>query len=189
MGAEVIKIEVPGLGDLARKLGAAPNRSDQNMGVSFLAQNAGKKSITLHLKTERGNALFTKLVARTDALVENFRPGVMERLSLGYDQLKIINPSLVYCAISGFGQTGPLASQPAYDQIIQGYSGLMSITGDPDTAPYRVGFPIADTVGGLTAAMPSPLHSPPLRTSAEPLSTSRCSAQFLPRWGGLSPTI
>ncbi len=108
------------------------------MGVSFLAQNPGKRSITLNLKHARGKEAFRKLVASADVLVENFRPGVMKRLGLGHEDLKAVNPRLIYCAISGFGQDGPLRTCLAYDQIIQGMSGVMSITGDPETAPYRV---------------------------------------------------
>jgi len=151
-GAEVIKVEVPGTGDLARQLGADPELNRIGMGVSFLAQNAGKKSVTANLKTEAGREVLRRLVATADVLVENYRPGVMERLGVGYEALKSIRPDLIYCAISGFGQTGPWAHRPAYDQIIQGTSGVMAITGDQDSAPLRVGYPVADTVGGLTAA-------------------------------------
>ena len=122
------------------------------MGVSFLAQNAQKKSVTLDMKSERGKGLLKALVCTADVLVENFRPGVMKRLGLGYEVLKQENPSLIYCAISGFGQEGPRKDDPAYDQIVQGISGVMSITGSPDTAPLRVGYPLADTIGGMTAA-------------------------------------
>ncbi|WP_157054176.1 CaiB/BaiF CoA-transferase family protein [Ruegeria sp. 6PALISEP08] len=152
MGAEVIKVERPGGGDLARVLGAEPNRNKAGMGVSFLAQNAEKKSVTLDMKSAKGRALLKRLVQATDVLVENFRPGVMDRLGLGYNVLREVNPNLIYCAISGFGQDGPRRGDPAYDQIVQGISGVMSITGAPDTAPYRVGYPLADTVGGMTAA-------------------------------------
>lgn len=152
LGAEVIKVEVPGRGDLARQLGADPELNEKLMGVSFLAQNAGKRSVTLNLKDDRGKELLKRLVRSAAVLVENFRPGVMDRLGLGYEVLKQENPDLVYCAISGFGQDGPMRDLPAYDQIIQGVSGVMSITGAPDTAPYRVGTPICDTIGGLTAA-------------------------------------
>ncbi len=152
MGAEVIKVERPGSGDLARVLGADPARNAAGMGISFLAQNAGKKSVTLDMKSERGKALLKELVKNADVLVENFRPGVMQRLGLGADVLRAENPALIYCAISGFGQNGPRRDDPAYDQIVQGISGVMSITGDADTAPYRVGYPLADTVGGMTAA-------------------------------------
>lgn len=153
MGAEVIKVEVPGSGDLARQLGADKALNEGLMGVSFLAQNAGKRSITINLKSDDGKAVFRRLVAGADVLVENFRPGVMRRLGLDFEALKDTRPDLIYCAISGFGQGGPMKDLPAYDQIIQGLSGVMSITGAPDTAPYRVGFPVADTIGGLTAAM------------------------------------
>ncbi|WP_432260122.1 CaiB/BaiF CoA transferase family protein [Cupriavidus sp. TMH.W2] len=152
MGAEVIKVETPGTGDLARQLGADAELNQRLMGVSFLAQNPGKQSITINLKHARGKEVFRKLVRSADVVVENFRPGVMDRLGLGYETLKQDNPRLIYCAISGFGQDGPLAELPAYDQIIQGMAGVMSITGDPQTAPYRVGYPVSDTIGGLTAA-------------------------------------
>jgi crotonobetainyl-CoA:carnitine CoA-transferase CaiB-like acyl-CoA transferase len=152
MGADVIKVETPGTGDLARQLGADPARNADLMGVSFLAQNPGKRSITLNLKSTPGKRILKELVQKADALVENFRPGVMARLGLDYDTLRQENPRLIYCAISGFGQDGPLAKLPAYDQIVQGMSGVMSITGDGDTAPYRVGYPMADTIGGMTAA-------------------------------------
>jgi formyl-CoA transferase len=153
LGAEVIKVEAAGRGDLARNLGADPDLSARGMGISFLAQNAGKKSLTLNLKDPRGKEALKRLVRRSDVLVENFRPGVMDRLGLGYESLRAENPRLVFCAISGFGQGGPWAERPAYDQIVQGASGVMSITGDDASAPLRVGYPLADTVGGLTAAM------------------------------------
>ena len=152
-GAEVIKIEPPERGDLARQLGADTELNSKNMGVSFLAQNAGKKSVTLNLKDPRGRSLFLELVKTADVVVENFRPGVMNRLDLSWDTLKNTNQNLVYCAISGFGQDGPWAEKPAYDQIVQGLAGVMAITGDKASAPSRVGYPIGDTIGGLTAAM------------------------------------
>ena len=152
LGAQVIKVENPNGGDLARRLGADPDLNQSLMGVSFLAQNSGKRSITLDLKSPAGKNILKKLVTTADVLVENFRPGVMNRLGLGYDVLIKENPALVYCAISGFGQDGPLRDLPAYDQIIQGLSGVMSLTGDESTAPLRVGYPVADTIGGLTAA-------------------------------------
>jgi crotonobetainyl-CoA:carnitine CoA-transferase CaiB-like acyl-CoA transferase len=152
LGAEVIKVETPGAGDLARQLGADPELNERRMGASFLAQNAGKRSLTLNLKHPRGKEAFLRLVGTADALVENFRPGVMARLGLGYDALTEVRRDLVYCAISGFGQNGPLAANPAYDQIIQGLSGVMGVTGSPHTAPLRVGYPVCDTMGGITAA-------------------------------------
>ncbi|MBN2411946.1 CoA transferase [candidate division KSB1 bacterium] len=152
LGAEVIKIENPNDGDLARKLGCLPELNRKLMGTSFLAQNANKKSVTINLKTDKGREIFKKLVKTADIVVENFRPGVMERLGLSYEELEKINPKLIYCAISGFGQTGPDAQKPAYDQIIQGLSGVMDINGDETLNPLRCGFPVCDTVGGLNAA-------------------------------------
>jgi CoA:oxalate CoA-transferase len=152
LGAEVIKVETPGTGDLARQLGADPALNAALMGASFLAQNAGKRSVTINLKSAAGKEVFRRLVRTADVVIENFRPGVMERLGLGYDALRELRPGLVYCAISGFGQDGPLKDNPAYDQIVQGLSGVMSVTGDAASAPLRVGYPVADTIGGLTAA-------------------------------------
>ena len=152
LGAEVIKIENPKEGDLARKLGCKPSLNQKLMGTSFLAQNSNKKSFTLDLKSQKGKEIFTKLLKTSDVVVENFRPGVMERLGFGYNQMAEINPKIVYCAISGFGQTGPDSPKPAYDQIIQGLSGVMAINGDERLNPLRAGFPVCDTVGGLNAA-------------------------------------
>ena len=152
LGAEVIKVEVPGTGDLSRKMGADPELGRRQMGASYLAMNAGKKSMTLNLKHARGKAVFRTLVADADVVLENFRPGTMERLGLGADVLRAVNPRLVYCAISGFGQTGPLAQRASYDQIIQGYCGLMSLTGEADTAPLRAGLVVCDTTAAITAA-------------------------------------
>lgn len=152
MGADVVKVEVPGSGDLARALGADPELSARGLGVSFLAQNAAKRSLTVDLKHPRGKEVFRRLVASADVLLENFRPGVLARLGFGWDQLRELQPRLVYCAVSGFGQTGPMRDLPAYDQIVQGLSGVMSTTGTPETAPLRTGFPVCDTLGGFAAA-------------------------------------
>lgn len=151
-GAEVIKIEIPNGGDLARKLGNKPEYNQQLMGTSFLAQNANKKSLTLNLKSEKAKSIFHKLVKTADVVVENFRPGVMKRLGLAYEDLSKINDKIIYCAISGFGQEGPDALKPAYDQIVQGLSGVMAINGDETFNPLRAGFPVCDTVAGLNAA-------------------------------------
>ncbi len=152
LGAEVVKIENPKAGDLARVLGSVPKLNKLLMGTSFLAQNANKKSLTLNLKAPEGKEIFRKLVKTADVVVENFRPDVMARLGLGYPALAEINPRLVYCGISGFGQSGPDAEKPAYDQIIQGLSGAMDVNGDERLHPLRAGFPVCDTVGGLNAA-------------------------------------
>jgi len=152
LGAEVIKVEPPGNGELARKLGNVSALNKDLMGTSFLAQNANKKSITLNLKHPEAREIFKKLARQSDVVVENFRPGVMARLGLSYQTLSQINPRIIFCAISGFGQTGPDAEKPAYDQIIQGLSGVMAINGDERLNPLRCGFPVCDTVGGLNAA-------------------------------------
>jgi CoA:oxalate CoA-transferase len=152
LGADVIKIENPDGGDLARKLGNVPKYNKESLGTSFLAQNANKKSLTLNMKAEEGKEIFRKLVETADVVVENFRPGVMDRLGFSYEECCKINPGIIYCAISGFGQTGPDAFKPAYDQIIQGLSGVMAVNGDERLNPLRTGFPVCDTVGGMNAA-------------------------------------
>jgi crotonobetainyl-CoA:carnitine CoA-transferase CaiB-like acyl-CoA transferase len=152
LGADVVKVEVPELGDLARQLGSDASLNAHRMGASFLAQNGGKRSVTLNLKSEAGKAVLRRLVATADVVVENFRPGVMARLGLAYEDLREANPALVYCAITGFGQDGPMRDAPAYDQIIQGLSGMMSVTGDARCAPLRAGYPVADTISGIMAA-------------------------------------
>jgi CoA:oxalate CoA-transferase len=153
LGAEVIKIENPKGGDLARSLGADPAMARQLQGLSFVAVNAGKQSVTLDLKNDEDKDTFLSMVEQADVVLESFRPGVMARLGLDAETLQARTPRLIYCAVSGFGQEGPWSDRPAYDQIIQGLSGAMSVTGDPDSAPLRVGFPMADTLGGLNAAV------------------------------------
>jgi crotonobetainyl-CoA:carnitine CoA-transferase CaiB-like acyl-CoA transferase len=153
LGADVIKVEIPGEGDVSRGMGGDAGLAAQSMGAAFLAQNAGKRSVTADLKREGGRLVLTRLVQSADVLIENMRPGVLARLGFSWETLHEINPRLVYCAVSGFGQTGPLAARPAYDQIIQGLSGMCDVTGQPSQGPLRVGFPICDTLGGLAAAM------------------------------------
>jgi crotonobetainyl-CoA:carnitine CoA-transferase CaiB-like acyl-CoA transferase len=148
-----VKVELPGQGDLARHLGSDPDLNEAGIGASFLAQNAGKKSVELDLKAPGDQAVFRDMVGGADVLLENFRAGVLARMGFDWAVLRELNPRLVYCAISGFGQTGPMRHAPAYDQVIQGLSGMMAITGTPETAPLRVGFPVCDTVGGLMAAL------------------------------------
>jgi crotonobetainyl-CoA:carnitine CoA-transferase CaiB-like acyl-CoA transferase len=150
MGAEVIKVEVPGEGDLTRGKGDPESEARGGQPV-FFELNRNKKSLTLNLKAEAGKAIFQRLVETADVLVENYRPDVMQRLGLGYTVLSQINPRLIYCGISGFGKTGPYSLWPAYDQIAQGMSGLMSVTGDRQSGPMRVGVSIADTIAGLFA--------------------------------------
>jgi crotonobetainyl-CoA:carnitine CoA-transferase CaiB-like acyl-CoA transferase len=153
LGADVIKVERPDGGDVSRELGSNPELEAIKMGPSFLAQNAGKRSLTVDLKTPGGKRVFERLVVGADVLLENMRPRVLERLGFGWDRLRALNPRLVYCALSGFGADGPISARPAYDQIVQGLSGMCDVTGFPDAEGVRVGFPVCDTMGGLAAAM------------------------------------
>ena len=150
LGAEVIKIEAPGRGDAMRYYGA--DRRYDGMAPAFIAVNAGKKSIVLDLKQPRDLDAARRLIARCDVLVENFRPGVMARLGLGYAAVNESNPRIVYCSVSGYGQSGPRRDWPAIDNIVQATSGMMSLGGNPDEPPTRVGFPVVDTLTGQTAA-------------------------------------
>ncbi len=148
VGAEVIKIEMPERGDDARHLG----HMEQGISTYFLMLNRGKKSLTLNLKSDDGIDILKRLIAECDVLVENFRPGVMEKLGLGFEAVKSLNPAMVYASISGFGQQSPLADRPAYDLVIQAMSGLMSITGTPDGPPTAVGESVADVCSGMFTA-------------------------------------
>jgi CoA:oxalate CoA-transferase len=151
-GAEVIKIEIPGVGEDSRHFGPFAEGPGGRESAYFMMLNRGKKSVTLDLKSARGLALFKDLAAKSDVLIENFRPGAAERLGIGYAALTAINPRLVYASITGFGQTGPLASRPAYDLVIQAMSGLMSVTGFPHGPPTAVGDSICDVTTGMFAA-------------------------------------
>lgn len=145
LGAEVLKIEKPGSGDDSRAFG--PHLNGES--AYFMSINRGKKSLTLDLKSEQGREIFLKLIDQADIVVENFKPGVMKKLGLSYETLSQRNPKLIYCASSGFGQTGPYSSRPAYDLIIQGMGGLMSITGPGPGQPTKVGSSIADILAGM----------------------------------------
>lgn len=145
MGAECIKIEVPGIGDDSRHFG--PFIGDES--AYFMSLNRGKKSITLNLKQEKGKEILKEMVKKADIIMENFRPGTMEKLGVGYDVLKEVNPRIIYAACSGFGHTGPYRHKPAYDIIVQGMGGLMGITGHPDGPPTRVGASVGDITAGL----------------------------------------
>ncbi|MDA8126923.1 MAG: CaiB/BaiF CoA-transferase family protein [Deltaproteobacteria bacterium] len=149
MGAEVIKIETPPKGCATR--GTPPFVNGES--AYFMSLNRGKKDITLNLKSKEGKKIFLQLAAECDVLVENFRPGVMERLGFDYETMSKLNPKLVYATISGFGSTGPLREKGAYDMVIQGYGGVMSITGNPGEDPIRVGYSVADLAAGLYGAI------------------------------------
>ena len=153
LGAEVIKIEPPNDPDMTRHEGVIPQLNNELTGTYFMAQSAGKKAITLNLKADKGRDLLKQLVAGADVLVENYTGGSLEKLGLGYDDLKTVNPKLIYCSMTGFGHTGPKRSHPAYDVVIQAYSGLMAANGTPETAPVRVGPPMVDYGTGAQAAL------------------------------------
>ena len=148
VGAEVIKLEMPDRGDDARHLG----HMQDGISTCFLMLNRGKKSLTLNLKSDEGVDILGRLIAESDVLVENFRPGVMARLGLDYERAKAINSKLIYASITGFGQESPLAEKPAYDLMIQAMSGLMSLTGFPDGPPTAVGESVADVCSGMFTA-------------------------------------
>jgi crotonobetainyl-CoA:carnitine CoA-transferase CaiB-like acyl-CoA transferase len=149
MGAEIIKIEVPGQGDDSRRY--PPFIGEES--AYFMNLNRNKKSIVLNLKDSRARKIFLDLVKQSDAILENFRPGTMEKLGLGYDTIKAHNPDIVYSCISGFGHSGPYRDLPGYDIIGQAMGGIMSITGWPDSPPTRTGTAIADVLGGLCACI------------------------------------
>ena len=149
LGAEIVKIEPPGTGDETRSF--PPFRDGESH--YFLSINRGKKSIVIDLKTEAGVTLAKQLAAKCDVLIENYRPGVMDRLGLGYEALAAINPRLIYCAISGFGMTGPLRDRPSFDIVMQALSGALSVNGEPDRPPTKLGIPLGDLVGGVNGPM------------------------------------
>ena len=148
LGAEVIKVEMPEVGDDSRHFG--PYRDGES--AYFMLLNRGKKSVTLNLKSDRGREILEALVGSSDVVIENFRPGVADRLGIGYAALEPLNPGLVYASISGFGQDGPLAGRPAYDLVVQAMSGLMDVTGQRDGPPTAIGESMADVCAGMFAA-------------------------------------
>jgi crotonobetainyl-CoA:carnitine CoA-transferase CaiB-like acyl-CoA transferase len=152
LGADAIKVEAPGAGDMTRRVSTEPGLAASGMGASFLAQGSNKRSLTLDLKTEAGQEVLKRLVAGADVLVENYRPGALAALGLGYEDMKALNPHLVYCSITGFGQTGPKGKHTAYDNVIQAASGVMRMTGVDEAEPFKVGAPLIDYGTGTTAA-------------------------------------
>jgi crotonobetainyl-CoA:carnitine CoA-transferase CaiB-like acyl-CoA transferase len=159
-GAEVIKVEIPGVGDSVRNIGPfagpdgvhATRESDLDIATKFLKRTQGVKSVTLNLKDPEGRRLFLELAKRSDVVVENLAPGTMRRLGLGYDDIAAVNPGLIYCSISGYGQSGPYAADPAHDHQIQAMAGMMDINGQPGGPPTRVGVFVSDLVTPLYAA-------------------------------------
>ena len=149
LGAEIIKVELPGKGDDSRAYGPYKNGES----AYFMSLNRNKESLTLNLKAPEGKEILKRLVEKVDVLVENFRPGTMEKLGLGYDVLKEINPHLVYASSTGYGQTGPYSQRPAYDAVVQAMGGIMSITGQADGKPTRVGTSVGDIFAGLFCAI------------------------------------
>ena len=156
-GADVIKIEIPVKGDDTRGMGPFVNNSS----LYYANVNRNKKSVTLNLKDPKGKELFLAMVKKADVVVENYRPGVMDKLGVGYDVLKEVNDRIIYAAVSGFGSYGRNSARPGYDIIAQAYGGLMSITGEPDGEPLRVGTAIGDVLGGmnLTIGVLTALHA------------------------------
>lgn len=148
LGADVIKLELPGVGDETRFWGPP---FAKNAGPTFIAYNRNKRSVAIDLHHEEGRQLCLELARKSDVFVENFRPGTMERFKLGYGQMKAVRPDIIYCSISGYGQTGPMAKRPALDLMVQAVSGLMSLTGDPSGRPMKASAPVGDVMGGFSA--------------------------------------
>lgn len=149
LGAEIIKVEIPKRGDDTRQWGPP---FVQGESAYFLSANRGKKSITLNLKTEQGREIVRQLAAQADVLVENFYAGTMDEWGLGYESLRALNPRLIYCAVTGYGQTGPYSHRPGYDFIVQAQGGIMSVTGPEEGPPMKVGVSIVDVTSGMFAA-------------------------------------
>ena len=157
LGAEVIKVERPKAGDDSRAFGPPWVKDgegrDTKDSAYFTSANRGKKSITLNIAVPRGQAVVRDLAARSDVLIENYKHGDLARYGLAYEDLRKVNPKLVYCSLTGFGQTGPYRERPGYDFMIQGMGGMMSVTGEPDGAPQRAGVPVADIITGMYASI------------------------------------
>lgn len=152
MGADVIKIEPPKEPDMVRPAGGVAAFNKEGLGTSFLAQNANKRAITLDIKTAKGQAILKRMVATADVMVENYRAGALTKLGLGYDDMAKINPRLIYCSMTGFGQKGPKGGETAYDNVIQAISGLMTLSGEKGAKPMKVGPAMLDYGSGTMAA-------------------------------------
>ncbi len=152
LDADVIKVEPPGKGDQLRGVLTDPEMAEEGLSPAFLTANLNKRSIALDLKSETGRAVAAKLTASADVVVENFVPGVAAKLGIDYESVHKTNPNVVYCSVSGYGQTGPKSHEKAYDSAIQADSGIMSLTGHPESGPTRVGFMLVDVASGISAA-------------------------------------
>ena len=152
LGAEIVKVEPPGRPDQAREGGSDKDLNKALMGTLYLTQGSNKRSVTLNLKTNKGQGILKRMVRDADVMIENYRAGAMINLGLGYEDMKAVNPRLIYCSMTGFGQTGPKGDHTSYDQIIQAASGLMSLIGTPENTPFMVGAPVIDYASGTMAA-------------------------------------
>jgi crotonobetainyl-CoA:carnitine CoA-transferase CaiB-like acyl-CoA transferase len=201
LGADVVKIEAPRIGDWARDNGHLRDLNETRMGLTYLTQNANKKSVTLNLKTPEGLSILKRLIADADVLIENFRPGTIARLGLPFDVVRALKPGIVYCSISAFGQDGEMSRRPAYDHVIQGMCGIMKTTGTAGSGPTKVGAPYVDYATGMNAAFAivSALHEAKRTGEAVHLDvamldtsmllmaslvTSHLSAGWMPRQSG-----
>ncbi len=176
MGADVVRVEHPAGRDFVRG-GGTPAMQEHGLGPAFLSQNANKRSIALDLKTPEGRDAFLDLAASADIVVENFRPGVVDRLGIGYEAVRARRSDVIYASLSGFGPDGPLAARPAYDHIIQGMSGLMAMTGTSESGPLRSGLPIVDYVAGQT--LTSALLAALLQRAHDPGTPQRLHVSML----------
>lgn len=186
LGAEVIKIERQG-GEAMRRAPGAPDWAERNMAPTWCAVNANKRNLALDLKDPKAVEIIHRLAGTADIIAENFRPGVMDRLGLGYETLSAINPRLIYCAMTGFGQDGPYRNTPSYDGRIQATSGIMSITGHEDSVPTRAGFAVCDALTGMTGAfaMASALRQREITGKGQLLDVAMLDATLT----FLSPTV
>ncbi len=177
MGADCIRVERPGSDDFVRSHGGTSEMREAGLGASFLSQNSGKRSILLDLKAPQDRARLLDIAETADVMVENFRPGVVERLGVGFETVRKRRPDMIFASLSGYGPDGPLSDRPAYDHILQGISGLMAMTGEPGSGPMRVGIPIVDYVAGqaLVAAVLAAL----LQRARKPGEPQRLSVSML----------
>ncbi len=177
MGADVIRVERPNNDDFVRRHGGTHAMKDAGLGASFLSQNSGKRSIVLDLKDPEQRGQLLELAKTADVMVENFRPGVVDRLGVGFDDIRSMRPDIIYASLNGYGAEGPLSDRPAYDHILQGISGLMAMTGDPGSGPMRVGLPIVDYVAGQ--ALVAGLLGALLQKARRPGEAQRLSVSML----------